>query len=180
MKKKVLIITTVLFVLLTSLFACNKGKKVDYSDAIKKSAEAATEMDGVMTVTDGGKVVYKYEINVIMKGTGAAVTTSESQYNSSFVFDTQSSGNEYENYDKNNFVKINYDESKFTAHVSGDTVSITVSEENFASVVNAGAYKPSGNTVITLVFSGDKLQSIAMNYLTKTGLNVSVGYTYKY
>ena len=27
MKKKVLIITTVLFVLLTSLFACNKGKK---------------------------------------------------------------------------------------------------------------------------------------------------------
>lgn len=115
-----------------------------------------------------------------MKGTGAAVTTSESQYNSSFVFDTQSSGNEYENYDRNNFVKINYDESKFTAHVSGDTVSITVSEENFASVVNAGAYKPSGNTVITLVFSGDKLQSIAMNYLTKTGLNVSVGYTYKY
>ena len=150
MKKKVLIITTVLFVLLTSLFACTKGKKVDYSDAIKKSAEAATAMDGVMTVTDGGEVVYKYEINVIMKGTGAAVTTSESQYNSSFVFDTQS------------------------------TVSITVSEENFASVVNAGAYKPSGNTVITLVFSGDKLQSIAMNYLTKTGLNVSVGYTYKY
>ena len=180
MKKKILIIAIVLFVLLTSLFACNKGNKVDYNDRIRKSAEAATEMDGVLTVTDNGEVVYKYETSLVMKGADATVTTSESQYNSSFVFDTQSSVNEYENYDKSNLVKINYDESKFKSSVSGDTVNLTVSEENFAAVVNAGAYRPSGNTTITLVFSGDKLQSIAMNYLTKTGLKVNVGYTYKY
>lgn len=182
MKKKILIITIIVATLLTSLVACNKGKgnKADYAAMIKKSSETATEMNGTLTVTDGGVVMYKYAIGVVMKNGGAAVTTSESQYNSNFVFDTRDSFEEYETYDRSNLIKINYDENKLKATVSGDTVNITVSAANFASVMNTGAYAPAGDATIVLTCSGDTVRSIVCNYSTATGKNVKVEYTYKY
>lgn len=153
----------------------------DMSQQVFNSMNKVQTVDSVTTVKDGEIIVYQYGKKVEIKDSNkAVVTTSESEYNSNFEFETKSSSEEVA-VSKEELLMISLGESLFKdIEISKDKMTMVTTSENIKEVFNNDSLVISGDAKFEFIFDGELISKIICSYKLLSGKDVVIDITYTY